>query len=135
VKAETKVALSELQPTPRIPVWTLGERMKKARKDRGLNATEMAEALRDALAHLPKFKCKDGNTISAWETDAREPELLIPTLRAWAQICDVDEGWLITGGVHSPLYEDFPFSVHKGHEGFVNRSLPGFGPELSVVPK
>lgn len=77
---------STTPPGRRVPQWTLGERMAKARTDAGFSQADMAFLFG-----------KDDKTISSWETGARRPRDLLDTIRDWATITDVSETWLLTG--------------------------------------
>lgn len=69
----------------RIPQWTLGERMAKARRDN----TRFTQEQMASLLGVSKA------SISAWESDARRPHDLPTTLHRWAQITYVDYHWLV----------------------------------------
>jgi transcriptional regulator with XRE-family HTH domain len=72
---------------PRIPVFTFGERLEKARKDAGILQDEMAERFDVSPA-----------TISNWETGARKPVFgEIELASRWAKETDCDEIWLLKG--------------------------------------
>jgi transcriptional regulator with XRE-family HTH domain len=68
----------------KIPTWTFGERLRKAREDAGLTQTEMA-------AH---FRC-GRSTIAGWEGGAHHPDYL--ALKGWAEVTDVPLGWIEHG--------------------------------------
>jgi transcriptional regulator with XRE-family HTH domain len=71
----------------KVPVWTLGERLEKARKDRGLKQEDMAAILGVSPA-----------TVSNWENGARMPRQgQIELVHRWAEETDVDETWLAFG--------------------------------------
>lgn len=63
------------------PIWTLGERMWKARKDRGLEQSDVAKAVGVSRA-----------LVSRWERDQSEPG--IHQLRKFATELSVDWSWL-----------------------------------------
>lgn len=67
-----------------IPMWTVGDRLVKARKHAGLKQTEIANLL--GVSH---------GAVSAWETDSTPIKLGM--LRAWAQVCQVSFHWLRHG--------------------------------------
>lgn len=93
-----------------IPVWTLGDRFRKAREDEGLTQQELADALGI-----------DRNTVSAYETNQRvRPSKLY--VRAWAQECHVPEEWLRTG--RAPAGPDGPNRI-TGRYRRVGVTLPG----------
>lgn len=72
----------------RIPQWTLGERMRKAR----LSAVNGEEMLVTEIAELLGRK---PNAIYSWENDYRNPSLKM--LNRWAEITGVDIIWLLHG--------------------------------------
>ncbi len=72
----------------RIPEWSLGERMHKARTTAGLSREHMAELVG-----------KKVKTIIAWETGARNVGNALTVLQVWAQVTGVSYAWLLTGGV------------------------------------
>ena len=86
---------SDQQPPPRIPQWTLGERMSKSRRAAGYSQAQMAE----------KFEASEA-TISSWETEARRPHNLLDVLKRWAELCNVDYTWLVTGSGTIVTYGD-----------------------------
>lgn len=63
-------------------MWTLGNRMEKARKVRGLNQDDLAIYL-----GLKK------STISKFERGAQIPRLAY--IRSWAELCGVPLEWLV----------------------------------------
>lgn len=65
------------------PIWTLGERMWKARKDKGLEQTEVAKALGVSRA-----------LVSRWERDLSDPGAR--KLREFAGLTDVTTEWLMS---------------------------------------
>ena len=67
-----------------IPVWTLGDRLRKAREDAGLSQSELAAAV-----------LVSRTTVSNAEVGARVP--MRGTLKAWAEVTDVPLAWLLTG--------------------------------------
>lgn len=77
--------MSTQTSTEHIPVWTMGDRFRKAREDAGLTQQELADAL-DV----------DRNTISAYEMDLRKrPQK--GTVKRWAIRCGVPVEWLLGG--------------------------------------
>lgn len=67
-----------------IPVWTLGDRLRKARENAGLSQQELADAIGVAR-----------NTVGNGELGDHRP--LPITLRAWADATGVPLTWLLTG--------------------------------------
>jgi transcriptional regulator with XRE-family HTH domain len=64
-----------------IPMWTLGERLRKARTSAGLEKEAMASLF---------FRHR--NTIVNWEGDRARPTEQV--LRKWAEVTDVPIWWL-----------------------------------------
>ena len=81
--------VAETSEGPRIPTWTLGERMAKARESAGFTQAEMG-----ALFGVASV------TVSSWETMTRQPKRLLATLARWAELTNVDYAWLL--GTKSP---------------------------------
>ena len=70
----------------RVPQWTLGERMGKARRLAGYTQAQMAALLEVSAP-----------TVSSWETAVRQPQHQFDMLRRWAELTNVDYRWLVTG--------------------------------------
>ena len=68
----------------KIPTWTLGERLRKARTDAGHTADTIAAEL-----HVTP------QTVRNYETGRTRPQH--PMVNAWAEITDVDGDWLRHG--------------------------------------
>lgn len=68
-------------PQRRVPVFTVGERIRKARTDAGMTAAELADALGVAR-----------ETVARWETSARPPRA--DRLAAIEDVCGIVRGWL-----------------------------------------
>jgi transcriptional regulator with XRE-family HTH domain len=62
------------------PTWTIGDRLRKARETAGVGVSEMADKLG-----------VERQTIRRWE---RASVVRGQTVLAYAQVCDVDAGWL-----------------------------------------
>ncbi len=75
----------------RIPMFTTGERMKKARREAGIEIGQMLDDLELFDIHTTL------QTIRSWETWRNQPRHLEHVLQAWAAICGVDYAWLISG--------------------------------------
>lgn len=75
-----------------VPVWTLGDRLRKAREDADIDIQDMAKRLG-----------YHRNTITAYEADDRPPKAGL--IRAWADICAVSLEWLENGTIelHEPV--------------------------------
>jgi transcriptional regulator with XRE-family HTH domain len=63
-----------------LPTWTIGDRLRKARESAGIGVSQMATALG-----------VERQTITRWE---RSTVVRGQTVLAYAQLCDVDPGWL-----------------------------------------
>lgn len=67
-----------------IPQWTLGDRLRKARKTAGLEQVDMARLL-----------VKSRGAVAGWEAGAHRPDEL--ALRAWAHETNVSLAWIKYG--------------------------------------
>ncbi len=70
------------------PVWTLADRLRKARSLTGKTQEALAAAI-----HV------DPNTVSNAERGAHRPTEIV--LHQWAEVCGVPYEWLITCGSQS----------------------------------
>lgn len=104
---------AESADAARIPEWTLGERMQKARQTAGLS--------RDYMARLVNKKVK---TIIAWETGARNVGNALAVLEVWAQVTSVSYAWLLTGGVTRVTYWGMPAVVEDNSHPRLPMELP-----------
>jgi len=68
----------------RTPVWTIADRMGKARREAGLSTAEMADLLGVSR-----------QTVGNWEAGRVKPSKA--TLLAWSTYTDVALGWILTG--------------------------------------
>ena len=71
--------------TMRVPEWTLGERLAKARKEAGLTQEEIAELLQ--VSH---------STVAKWEGNVGQPRDMLSRIHQWSELTRVDFHWLIT---------------------------------------
>lgn len=90
----------------RRPVWTLGERLAKARRDADLTQEELAAKMQLST-----------NTITNYETGATNPRLI--SLMAWSEFTNTDLDWLVdgdgpTGGERASVTGGQP--THGNHE-------------------
>ena len=67
--------------TGRVPAWSLGDRLRKAREIAGFTQQELADQIGVARASVVNY-----------ETGRTEPNR--PVLFSWATACQVDFGWL-----------------------------------------
>ena len=74
------------QPQGIIPEWTLGDRLRKAREETGLDQGQFADEIGISR-----------NSVSNAETGATRP--IKVTLKAWALRTGVPVEWLLTGVV------------------------------------
>ncbi len=74
--------------TTHIPVWTLGDRLRKAREDAGFSQVELAEVIGVSRNTISNHELGEGK---------RPPTPLL--MRAWAAATAVPEEWLRTGTV------------------------------------
>lgn len=70
----------------RIPAFTIGDRLRKAREKTGLDKQEFADATGISR-----------NTIGKYEAATSEEGMKRPFLVAWAMRADVPLEWLLTG--------------------------------------
>lgn len=75
---------TNVAPLGRIPEWTLGERMAKARKEAGMTQDDIAE----------KLGCSSG-AVAQWERELSQPRKFMATMRKWATVTGVSEAWLL----------------------------------------
>jgi transcriptional regulator with XRE-family HTH domain len=75
--------------TYRVPVWTTGERMAKARRDAGLSQAEMADLLTTPERPVSK------QTVSNWEKGVNQPRQFQQVLEQWAKTTNVSVLWLL----------------------------------------
>jgi transcriptional regulator with XRE-family HTH domain len=75
--------------TYRIPVWTTGERMAKARRDAGLSQAQMADLLTTPERPVSK------QTVSNWEKGVNQPRHFQQVLDQWAETTNVSVLWLL----------------------------------------
>ena len=69
--------------TATVPTWTLSDRLAKARQFAGLKQDELAARL--GLNRRTVIRYEAGEIAS------------YPTLLDWAEVCNVDANWLLTG--------------------------------------
>lgn len=70
----------------RIPTYTRGERMAKARSDAKFTQKDMADLFGQSPA-----------TIAKWEARSTQPRDLMNTLKRWAELTHVPMEWLLFG--------------------------------------
>ena len=72
--------------TPRIPEWTFGDRLRKARREAGLSQQEVAERIGVPLGRY-----------SGWETGEFSPRSadLVDVAKKVSAITDVPTEWLL----------------------------------------
>ena len=79
------MSVAEAVEASRVPEWTLGDRLKKARVLAGIEQREMARQLGVT-----------SGAISNWEKDISRPRQdLLQVLRRWSEITNVSYGWLV----------------------------------------
>lgn len=84
--------------TPTLPVWTLGDRIRKAREHAGLKQSDLAP-------HVYKSR----TTIAGWENGQHAPSPL--ELRAIATATGVPVDWLETGTSQSTCNRALPLAA------------------------
>lgn len=85
--------MTTLTVAGRVPEWTLGDRLRKAREAAGLSQTELAD-----LAGISR------RSISKYESDDARPKR--PQLIAWAMATGVPLSWLQDGDAPHPTTPD-----------------------------
>lgn len=80
------------------PAWTLGDRIRKARKHARLSQSALGQAVR-----------KDDSTIGAWENDRNRPDY--GDLMLISQATGVPVEWLEEGG--NSLSAGYPRAPHR----------------------
>lgn len=76
--------MSTTDTVPVIPMWTLGDRLRKARHHAELDTRAMAEVCGVTQA-----------SISQWETGASKPRDLLAVTAAYSEATGVDQAWLL----------------------------------------
>lgn len=76
-----------MEQTTRLPTWTLGDRLRKARLAADVSASDMADLLG---VHR--------NSISAYENDRTEPK--VHSIVQWSNATGIPLDWLLKGEVH-----------------------------------
>ena len=66
-----------------IPTWSLGDRIRKARRDAGLSQQELADTIGVKVG-----------SVSSWEADTAKPRDVITVVSAIAEATDVSVVWL-----------------------------------------
>lgn len=69
-------------PTAGVPEWTLGDRLRRARRTAGISQKKMADLL-----------LRDVNTMSNWENDHTRPTPKL--VDKWAELTEVPVWWLL----------------------------------------
>jgi transcriptional regulator with XRE-family HTH domain len=77
-----------------LPVWTLGERLRKARRRAGLEQADMAK-------HFGVSQV----AISRWESDQAQPRDLLTVVRGWAELTNAPLGWLLDTDAENVRYD------------------------------
>jgi hypothetical protein len=98
------MAMLEQQPGPVEPVFTIGDRLRKARDHAGIkSAVQMAELLSERFGETVSK-----STVLAWEREDNQPTRrgvrLPDVVRAYAEVCNVPEPWFWShSGYDAPL--------------------------------
>lgn len=114
---------------PRIPVWTFGDRLRKAREDAGIDQETMA-------AH---FGVSSG-TISNWERSGTIPRKLghIGVAQKWEEVTGVPADWLLGVQMTAARLSSMPGQLRlelasSQHESTVKPSPVRSPPLLGIV--
>jgi transcriptional regulator with XRE-family HTH domain len=88
--------------TPAIPAWTFGDRLRKARRQAGLEQAQLAKKLGVSTA-----------SVSGWEADTNKPRRLMAVAQQVAEVTGVDQLWLLglTDGNNDPRDFQMKFSL------------------------
>ena len=70
----------------RIPAWSFGDRLRKARREAGLSQLQIAERLGTT-----------DKSVANWESGASSPRDIIETARMVEKITGVSAEWLVFG--------------------------------------
>lgn len=101
----TTSAAAETTPVTRvIPEWSLGDRLRKARRLSQLGQAEFAERLG-----------QNQKTYAAWELDTSQPRDVVSLARRIEVLTGIPAGWLLA--IESP----FPSAVPQTYEADQNR--------------
>lgn len=100
--------LSDLRPVRTLSV-TLAERVKAARKGRGLTQRELADKTQLSAGYISMLEQPPGG-----DNAIASPGL--PGLQKIAEALDVPEGWLVLGHGVTPEIEPFPRASGTGPE-------------------
>lgn len=85
-------AQTDPHSAPFDPTWTLGDRIRKARRWARLTTKELAAEL--TKRGYPSSAARVG----AWENLNRHPRGFYETLKVIAEVCNVPYDWLVSGG-------------------------------------
>lgn len=102
------MALAQTDTEHAVPEWTLGDRLRKARRYAGLSQQEMADAL-----NVPV------NRLGNWEAGYNQPRSVVDIVNRWAEVTHVDVSWLL--GIKTRWFADSPVQeplVHPGQGHF-----------------
>lgn len=95
-----------------VPVWTLTDRLRKAREHASLSQAELADLIGISRA-----------SVSGYEAGYRPPPK--PVLMVWAMVCHVDLGWLSGAPGGFPGQEIMILPVRKRETCTPTRVLAG----------
>ncbi len=70
--------------TPKVPAWTLGDRLRKAREFAGMEQNELAHRIGVSRGTVSNYELGRG---------IRPPKVVV--LRAWAHECGVPYEWVV----------------------------------------
>lgn len=75
--------MEAMRPKPRIPEWTVADRLRKARESAGISIVELSEMLDCSKQTIYNYEDNEWPRSRRWTM-----------MRLWAWACDVDAGWI-----------------------------------------
>ena len=80
-----------VQPIQTVPEWTLGDRLRKARRLTGMTQAQFAAAIGE-----------EAKAYSQWEADNNRPRHMVEVCQAVEQLTGVSAAWLLGLVVPAP---------------------------------
>lgn len=98
-----------VQPIQTVPEWTLGDRLRKARRLTGMTQRDFAAAIGE-----------DARAYSQWEADNNRPRHLVEVCQSVEELTGVSAAWLlglpvpVPGGSGSGYQPDYALDDESG---------------------